>query len=101
MVILGGSSITLEELERVARGNESVELSDAARFSIRESRRRLEKAASGSQPVYGVNTGFGDFSEIKISKDKAKGPAEEPYCIAFVRYRESYVEGCCKGHDDT
>lgn len=72
MVILGGSSLTLEELERAARGNESVELSDAARFSIRESRRRLEKAASGSQPVYGVNTGFGDFSEIKISRDKLR-----------------------------
>ena len=72
MVILGGSSLTLEELERVARGNESVELSDAARFSIRESRRRLEKAASGSQPVYGVNTGFGDFSEIKISKENLR-----------------------------
>lgn len=66
MVTIENGKLTLEDLVRVARENEKVMLSPETEKRVLESRRILEKAAQSDQAVYGVNTGFGKFSEVKI-----------------------------------
>lgn len=72
MVTIENGELTIEDLIKVARENELLTLSEKTRLRIKESRKVLEKAAEGSQAVYGVNTGFGKFSEVKIGKDELK-----------------------------
>lgn len=72
MVTIENGKLTIDELIRVARGNEEVVFSDESRERILASREKLEAAARGSIAVYGVNTGFGKFSEVKIEMDELK-----------------------------
>ncbi|WP_312649878.1 histidine ammonia-lyase [Proteiniclasticum sp.] len=72
MVTIENGKLTIEEFIRTARGYEEVSLSKETKDRITASRKMLEKAAEGSQAVYGVNTGFGKFSEVKIGHDELK-----------------------------
>lgn len=72
MIKIENGTLTLEQFIRVTRENEEVLLSNETKERIIRSREALEKAAGGSQAVYGVNTGFGKFSEVKISQNELK-----------------------------
>ncbi len=62
---------TLAELEAVWRGDE-VTLDPAAYPGIEAAHRMVAGAASGEEPVYGINTGFGKLASMKIApKDTA------------------------------
>lgn len=67
VIRLDGHSLTLDEVIRVARGCESVELSETGRRQVERSRAVVEKLLDSEQPVYGISTGFGDLSKIWIS----------------------------------
>ncbi len=69
-VIIDGNHLTIEEVNSVARENATVQLSQKAVQSIGRSNQHLRQAALGNNPVYGVNTGFGIFSEKKISNEQ-------------------------------
>lgn len=71
LILIPGET-TLAQLERVWREGLAVRLADSARPGIAASAARIEAAANGDVPVYGVNTGFGKLASIKIaSKDTA------------------------------
>src|SRR4051812_1356754 len=69
MILLDGSSLTIEQLLAIADGGEVVALSDGARQRVRASRLVVERRARGDEPAYGINTGFGSFAEVKIAPD--------------------------------
>src|SRR5712672_3347226 len=69
MVLLDGSSLTIEQLLAIADRGETVALSDAARDRVRASRAVVDRRARGDEPAYGINTGFGSFAEVKIAPD--------------------------------
>ncbi|MFX1330540.1 MAG: histidine ammonia-lyase [Promethearchaeota archaeon] len=72
-VAIDGISLTIEDVVKVARHDEPVELSEAALDGILSSRDVIEKAVKEGRTVYGVNTGFGDLSNVCIDpKDLAK-----------------------------
>lgn len=70
MIVLDGYSLTLADVVKVARGYETVELSETGRKQIVDSRKIVDKILEEESPVYGISTGFGDFSKILISKEK-------------------------------
>jgi len=70
MILLDGYSLTLGEVVKAARGYEEVGLSDEGRKQIVASRKIVDKILEQETPVYGISTGFGDFSTIFISKEK-------------------------------
>lgn len=71
MLEIDGHSLTLEDVERVARGIEDeVVLSVASREAIDASRAVVERSLDGGEPVYGVTTGFGRLSEVTIAPEK-------------------------------
>ena len=70
MVLLDGSSLTLEALGRIAHEREALGLSDIARVRVRAARALVDHHAAGDVAVYGINTGFGSLAEVKIPHDQ-------------------------------
>ena len=67
-VILDGESLTIEEVVAVARHDAPVDLSGTALERVCRSREWVEAISrDGGTLVYGVNTGFGSLSEVRIS----------------------------------
>lgn len=68
MAIKIDGTLTLAEVEAVARG-EQVELAAPALKAMKEARTYVESLIRRKQPVYGITTGFGRFSDIVIEPD--------------------------------
>ena len=69
MIELDGQSLTLDALVAIADGVEDVAISPGAAARVRAARVVVDRKAHGEEPVYGVNTGFGSFAEVKIPPD--------------------------------
>ena len=69
MVLLDGSSLTIEQLLAIADRGETVALAEPARDRVRASRAVVDRRAGGDEPAYGINTGFGSFADVKIAPD--------------------------------
>lgn len=68
---IDGSSLTIQDLVKVARLRHRVELAKEATARIQRSRSALERVASEGRAIYGVNTGFGALSNTRITLDQA------------------------------
>lgn len=71
-VVLDGGPLSAAAVEQVARGGRPVELAASGRERINASHDGLRRALATSQPIYGVNTGFGSLSRQRISDDDLK-----------------------------
>jgi histidine ammonia-lyase len=69
MIVLDGASLSIDQLLAIADGGESIALADRARERVRASREVVDRRARGSEPAYGINTGFGSFADVKIAPD--------------------------------
>ena len=102
MIALDGHSLTLEQVETVARRGDRVRLAEDAARAVRTSRELLERLLAGADPVYGVNTGFGRLADTRIERDAQRAlqrnmvrshaagtgpalPAEEVRAILLLR----------------
>jgi histidine ammonia-lyase len=71
MLEIDGHSLTLEDVRRVALGEESqFALTSAAREAIDASRQVIERAMEERDPVYGVTTGFGRLSDVPVPRER-------------------------------
>ncbi len=66
---LNGQVLTLAEIASVALGDEAVQISAAARPRILASRKVIENIIARDELVYGVSTGFGKLSDVRIPRD--------------------------------
>ena len=66
LVILNGQSLTLTQIEAVSLANCRVEIAPEARARMAASRATIEEILDAGQTVYGVNTGFGKLSDVRI-----------------------------------
>jgi histidine ammonia-lyase len=71
-VILDGSSLTIEKLVQIARGEEKVELHPKALERIKTCRAMLEDKLKAHEIMYGTNTGIGEFSEVVLDDEQVK-----------------------------
>ncbi len=71
-ITLKGSDLTVENLVKIARYNEKVELHPDALKRIKKCRKVLEEKIEKKEIMYGVNTGIGEFSEVVLSDDQVK-----------------------------
>ncbi len=69
---VSGSSLTIEQIEAVARRGEKVELHPDALERIRTCRGFIEERIAAREIMYGVNTGIGEFSEVVLSDDQVR-----------------------------
>jgi histidine ammonia-lyase len=71
-VELKGERISLVQLAAVAFEGESVRISSAARSRILASRKAIEQIVERDAVVYGVNTGFGKLSDVRIPQGELR-----------------------------
>lgn len=71
-IILDGSNLSTDQLVRIARYGEKVELHPDALERIKTCRRMLEEKIEAHEIMYGVNTGIGEFSEVVLDDEQVK-----------------------------
>ena len=68
MITLDGNSLTLDQLAAIADDHEPVALDPRAAAAVDAARAVVDRHAAGDAAVYGINTGFGSLSEVKVPK---------------------------------
>ncbi|MBW1933662.1 MAG: histidine ammonia-lyase [Deltaproteobacteria bacterium] len=70
MIEIDGEHLSIDDVVSVARGMEKVGISEKAAERIEESRRKVEDVLKKGKVVYGINTGFGELSSVRISDEE-------------------------------
>ena len=65
-LVLNGQALTLAEIESVALNSRPVVIAEAALERVSASRALIEGILAQGETVYGVNTGFGKLSDVRI-----------------------------------
>jgi len=65
-LVLDGQSLALTQIEAVAMRGARVEIAASALARVKASRELIERILAEGQTVYGVNTGFGKLSDVRI-----------------------------------
>ena len=71
-LVITGDGLTIDQLVKVARDGEKVELDPAALERIKICRAMLEEKVVAREIMYGVNTGIGEFSEVVLDDEQVK-----------------------------
>lgn len=69
---LDGQPLTIAEVESVARGGRRIELGSVARQRMERARGVVDARCGGGEAIYGVNTGFGSLSRVRIAPDQVR-----------------------------
>lgn len=70
-VILTGKDLTIEQIITVARDYASVVIDKSALSKCKRGYEILQEKINNKEKIYGVTTGFGEFSQVFIEPDKA------------------------------
>lgn len=68
MIELTGETLTLAQMRGVIEQNEKVILNKKSLEGVHKSRQAVEKIVREKRTVYGINTGFGKFSDVSIDE---------------------------------
>ena len=66
-VILDGSPLTIHQVAEVARNRRAVRISPGARAAMASARAALERRMAEGEALYGINTGFGSLSRVRVA----------------------------------
>lgn len=70
MIEIDGESLRIEDVIKVAREGEEVVLAKKAVEKINKCREKVEKIIDEGKVAYGINTGVGELSNVRISLDE-------------------------------
>jgi histidine ammonia-lyase len=70
-IVIDGNSLTLDTFDSVVRENCGVILAESARAACTRSHDDVAGLVAGKNPVYGVNTGYGIFSDTRVDEHQA------------------------------
>ncbi|KKL16093.1 hypothetical protein LCGC14_2499060, partial [marine sediment metagenome] len=68
-ISLGYDGMTLEDLVAIARQGALVKLSKESKNRIMGGRKLIDQWVKEEKTIYGVTTGFGALSDVRISKN--------------------------------
>jgi len=71
-ITIDGESLSLEDVEHVARRGRRVEIGSGAAAAIRRSREYVDRLVAEGRAVYGITTGFGEFSKVSIAREQTE-----------------------------
>jgi len=66
-LVLDGSPLTIHQVSEVARHRRPVRLAAEARTAIATARAALERRMGSGEAMYGINTGFGSLSRVRVA----------------------------------
>lgn len=72
MITITGKDLSIEDVVKVAREGEKVELAKESLERIDKCRAMLERKIKAKEIMYGVNTGIGEFSEVVLTDEQMK-----------------------------
>lgn len=67
MIIIDGKNLTIHQVVEVSGNSAKVSIAEAAVDRIHQSQSWVNDISQSDQPVYGINTGFGIFSDKQIT----------------------------------
>ncbi|MDX1403970.1 MAG: histidine ammonia-lyase [Woeseiaceae bacterium] len=67
---IDGAPVALEELRNIWEGPCVITLGDAARSRVQSAQAHVDAVIAGGKQVYGLNTGFGQLAQVRISDDE-------------------------------
>ena len=70
--VITGEGLTIEDVVKVARHNEKVELHPDAIERMKKCRAMLEEKIVAGEIMYGVNTGIGELVNVVLSKEQVE-----------------------------
>lgn len=68
MIELTGKTLTIAEMKQLLNEGEKVFLNEEALGKVQKSRQAVESIVREKRTVYGINTGFGKFSDVGIDE---------------------------------
>jgi histidine ammonia-lyase len=71
-VVLDGRTLTLSQIEQIARYSRRVELDPEALRKVHAARACVETRVQSGETFYGINTGFGALANVKIPSDQLR-----------------------------
>ena len=71
-LIIDGDTLSLDKIEYFLNENPILEISRKSINKINRSRALVEKWVNSDEPIYGVTTGFGEFSNVRISQENIR-----------------------------
>jgi histidine ammonia-lyase len=72
IVVLDGEHLTIEQVYEVARNRVQVELSLETSEKVKANHELVLKLVNEGQALYGITTGIGEFSKIRITKEQSE-----------------------------
>ncbi|MCD7033615.1 histidine ammonia-lyase [Metabacillus sp. GX 13764] len=69
MILLNGNTLTLEEIRRICLEGEKAAISEESMKKVRKSREAVLRIVESKKITYGINTGFGKFSDVVIGEE--------------------------------
>lgn len=92
---IDGHNLTVEDVIRVCRYGEKVELTEGAKIDINRARDYVEDKLAKDAVIYGLTTGFGRFASVRISQEETaqlqKNLIMSHTCAMGDPYPEHYV----------
>ncbi|MCZ2260490.1 histidine ammonia-lyase [Sporosarcina sp. G11-34] len=72
MIELTGATLNMDEMKAILYRGSAVSLDEEALKLVKKSRLAVEKIVREDRTVYGINTGFGKFSDVSIDEKDTK-----------------------------
>lgn len=72
MVELTGETLTIAQMEELLYGKGDIVLNKKALTRVQKSREAVERIVREEKTIYGINTGFGKFSDVSIDEKDTK-----------------------------
>ena len=88
MLKINGEDLKISDVLKVARDRGEVDLQEEAIQKVKKSRNQVEDLVKANKVVYGITTGFGSFSDTKISPEEA------------IKLQENLIESHSAGTGD-
>jgi len=96
MLIIGDEWLSIDDVVRVARERERVGLSEAALERMKKSRAWVDKVLDSDKPVYGINTGFGDLSNVLVPRERWESLQRNLILSHCTGVGERFPEDVCR-----
>jgi histidine ammonia-lyase len=71
-LLISNDNLTLELIQTFISSDQKIKLKEDVKKKVQLSRNVVEEILDSDQTIYGVNTGFGKFSEVRISREKVE-----------------------------
>src|SRR5690625_3173715 len=69
MIELTGDSLTIEQIKAICFDRKKVKIAPDSLEKVRTSRLAVEQIIQNNKSIYGINTGFGKFSDVTIAEE--------------------------------